>query len=355
MTVVRSSNADSAMTRVWGEVRAISRAARGPPPAGMLTSIRATSGCSRAAIEAASSASAAVPTSVRLGSWASSSDNASRRAGSSSATNTRTSTSVSARGRRALTTRDASIRAGPGNSTPAGGDPDAADRGDGGRWIPDGRSGARPVRPGFDRCAAAQDLLPADRLGGSPGQRRRLPRGVPGRELRRLGPAAVRSRRRRHQRVPRRPGCGVRRRREHGEHAGGLACPRRRCRAAGGVGGGRRPRRDERGCELLVRGQHDRLLPAGPGRSAAGRPRADRGLVHAALPRRTRTASGRAPPDRLGRVARRSCLRRLRRIAHRSTARCVPRWRRGPGRGRSGSSETARASSEVALEMRRLS
>ena len=61
MTVVRSSNADSAMTRVCGEVRPISRAARGPPPAGMLTSISATSGCSRAAIEAASSASAAAP------------------------------------------------------------------------------------------------------------------------------------------------------------------------------------------------------------------------------------------------------------------------------------------------------
>ena len=182
-TVARSSNADRAITRVRGDERTISRAARGPPPAGMLTSISATSGCSRLASDTASSASEAEPTRASEGSWARRSVRASRRSGSSSATSTRTC-ALTPRGRGALTRGDASIPASrgagsEGRSRGAGGR-------DGRRRLDDGRPPARSLRgrarraPTGRRSASSRpprettrrrrrffDAFPADRFDAS--------------------------------------------------------------------------------------------------------------------------------------------------------------------------------------------
>ncbi len=88
-TVSQSSCAESAITRVEGERRRISRVALCPPPPGMRTSRSATSGNSVRATSIAPSASFAVPMRARDGSVAISAARTSRTVSSSSATSTR--------------------------------------------------------------------------------------------------------------------------------------------------------------------------------------------------------------------------------------------------------------------------
>ena len=111
---------------------------------------------------------------------------------------------------------------------------------------------------------AAEGLSAAHRRERGAGLGHAVPLGVPDRPLRVDVPGSVRARRSGRPRVPPRAGRDLRRRREHGEPARDLAGARARRDPARGVGVGGRPRRRERGRELLVRGEHHGFVrPAG--------------------------------------------------------------------------------------------
>ena len=118
------------------------------------------------------------------------------------------------------------------------------------------------------------------------------------------------------------PGRHPRRRRQHRQHAGHLAGPRPRPGPGSRLGGGRRPRRLVRRCQLLVRGIHDRLVRRA--RAAGRRPRVPAGQLLAALRRRA-DAPAHVPTADRGRDAPRRARGRRRRRAR------VPRH--GAGRG----------------------
>ena len=202
------------------------------------------------------------------------------------------------------------------------------------------RSRPRP-RPRGPRARAAAGLLPRDR------ERRRaeLHREL----LRRLRPPsrgepppAVHPDARRHRGLPARPGRRLRRRRQHREHARDLARPRRRPRAAKGVGVGGRHDRPVGRIAVLVRDRDDRFVRAGP-RRAVRRSRVRAGEPRPALRRRGEPAAAstsgsspraRSPPAMPPTMAPRSS----------SAARSWPRSsRRGrtPGRTASSADRTA--------------
>ena len=177
----------------------------------------------------------------------------------------------------------------------------------------------RPVQPRFPdrgfparshRIEPAARLLPADGGRREPRVDRPLLRGVLGARLRAELRDAVR-RARGAGRASGEPGRDLRRRRQHREHAGDLACPRDRPGTARGLGTRRRSRRHERGRELLVRGLRHRLVRAGAAR-ARRRARPARGELLPSLRRRAGTAAD-LHPARARRSAGAGLRRRRRR------------------------------------------
>ena len=128
---------------------------------------------------------------------------------------------------------------------------------------------------------------------------------------------------RRHRRLPARPGCRLRRRRQHREHARGLAHPWCRPRLADGVGVGGRDDRLVGWIALLVRIRDDRLVRTRPGRPVR-RSRVRAREPRPALRRRGETAAGLPPARRRRLDPRRLRCRRRRRAG-------LPRH--GSGRG----------------------